>query len=80
MLSSTRMHRILKITAIAGFSLNVLAMVLLFLYGIVSDGVESWLPFWIVFSIGIPISGVLYETIKLREYLRDILGVLSKQT
>lgn len=80
MLSSTRMHRILKIVAIAGLTLNVVAMVWLFFYGIVNEGVESWLPFWIVFSIGIPINGVLYEAIKMREYLRDILGALSKQT
>ena len=78
MMSSTGLHRFFKILAVAGTALNLLAMVLLFLYGIANDTVNDWLPFWIVFSIGLPLYGVLYEMVKVREYQRDILAALSK--
>ena len=78
MMSSTGFHRLFKVLAIAGTALNLLAMVLLFLYGISKETVDAWLPFWIVFSIGIPLNGVLYELVKVREYQRDILASLSK--
>ena len=78
MMTSTGFHRLFKILAIAGTVLNLLAVVLLFWYGLAKESVDAWLPFWIVFSIGIPLYGMLYELVKVREYQRDILATLSK--
>ena len=77
MMSSTGLHRFFKVLSVAGTALNIVAMVLLFIYGLAKGSVEAWMPFWIVFSVGIPLNGILYETVKVREYQRDLLEKLT---
>jgi hypothetical protein len=79
MLTSTRIHRLLKILAIAGLGLNLLGAVGFYIYAVPSNQLAAWLACWIAFAIGIPLYGILYEAVKLREYLRDILKALSEK-
>ena len=79
MLTSTRIHRILKIFAIAGLVLNVVGAIAFYIYAVGGGSFAPWLASWIAFSIGIPLYGILYENVKAREYLRDVLNAVSQK-
>ncbi|MBM3510353.1 MAG: hypothetical protein FJX61_09505 [Alphaproteobacteria bacterium] len=78
---STRVLRLLKIASTMGMVFNLLMAVLLVLIAIFWKDSNSmtWTSAWFALSIGIPMFGMLYVTLKNREYLRDVLGALQKK-
>ena len=83
MAASSRILQLLKIISIAGMSLNVLGflffLVILLVQRETMAGMQIWIVLWYISTIGIPMYGMLYVAIKMREYLRDISGSLLKQ-
>ena len=82
-MASTQLNRLLKILSVAGIflSLIVAAVFLVFALAGAIGGREPasvWIIVWNAFFIGLPLYSLLYATLKLREYLRDILQVLKK--
>ncbi len=81
--TSTRVLQFLKALSIAGIALNGVAFVIILLYGLFKSKAMThdlfWMLLWGTFSVGMPMSGILYASLKAREYLRDIHGALSKK-
>lgn len=80
--SSTRLLLILKIVAVAGIFLNlvgvgVIVLVMLFKAGVASK--DLWIAMWGTFCVGLPGFGILYGTLKVREYLRDLYFLMEKK-
>ena len=82
-MASTQLTKLLKILSVAGIflSLIVTAVFLVFaLVGAIGGGEPAsvWVIVWNAFFIGLPLYSLLYASLKLREYLRDILVELKK--
>ena len=79
MSASTQFTHLLKITSVAGvFVCLVLgtSSVIWIIFGAV--GRELPVMVWGTLFVALPIFGMLYVALKLREYLREILAVLNK--
>ena len=78
MSASTQLTYMLKIASVAG----------IFVCLVLGTASVIWIPFgatieilvlmWGTLFLGLPMFGVLYVSLKLREYLRDILAALEK--
>lgn len=83
MAASSRILQLLKIVSIAGMFLNAFGFIIFL--GILlweretMAGTQIWIVMWFISTVGIPMYGILYVAIKMREYLRDISGSLLKQ-
>ena len=78
---STRVLRWLKIISITGLVFQFGMGLLMFLAAIFwAPAGFTWVYLWFVLTIGVPMFGMLYVMIKLREYLRDIVGLLQKNS
>lgn len=77
------LFRMLKIVAVAGLAIHAFIFVVLILGFVFSIDLvkrsEAWVTLWGAFSLGLPLYGILYVTVKLREYARDIHASLAKQ-
>ena len=84
MAASSRILQLLKIVSIAGMSLNALGFLIFLVILLVQRetvaGMQIWIVMWFISTVGIPMYGLLYVAIKMREYLRDISGSLLKQS
>lgn len=79
MSASTQLTKLLKITSVAGiFVCLVLGTVSAIWIVLGATAVELLVLLWGTLFLGLPLFGVLYVALKLREYLRDILGALEK--
>ena len=79
MQASTQLTSLLKITSVAGiFVCLILGLVsaVWIVFGVAK--VEIMILMWGTLFLGLPMFGTLYLAVKTREYLRDILGELSK--
>jgi hypothetical protein len=82
---SSRVLRLLKIASITGLVFNVLMAVLLVLVALFWRDAPSemrtgsWVLAWFTLSLGLPLFGMLYVTLKNREYLRDVLGAVQRK-
>ena len=79
MQASTQLTSLLKITSVAGiFVCLILGLVsaVWIVFGVAK--VEIMILMWGTLFLGLPMFGTLYLAVKMREYLRDILGALSK--
>ncbi len=81
--ASSQLSQFLKIASIAGIfiSLTVTAVFLVIaiigaLFG--EEPTLAWVIAWDAFFVAFPLTGILYMSLKLREYLREILGTLQK--
>ena len=83
MAASSRILQLLKIISIAGMALNALGLLIfvaiLLLQRETMAGTQIWVVMWFISTVGIPMYGVLYVAVKMREYLRDISASLLKQ-
>ena len=78
---SSRVLRWLKIISIMGLVFQVGAAILLFLIAVFwADSNRTWIALWFVLSVGVPMFGMLYVMVKVREYLRDIVGALQQSS
>jgi hypothetical protein len=83
MAASSRILQLLKIVSIAGMALNALGflifLVILLVQKEIMAGTQIWVLMWFISTVGIPMYGILYVAVKMREYLRDISSSLLKQ-
>ena len=79
MQASTQLTSLLKIAGVAGIFVSViigLVSAVWLIFGVAR--VEILVLMWGTLFLGLPMFGVLYIAVKMREYLRDILGALEK--
>ena len=80
MLTSTRLTHLLKIQSVAGIAVSFavfLFFVVVILLGETKE--DAWVAMWYAYFIGLPLYGILYVALKLREYLREIEAALLRQ-
>ena len=80
MLRSTRLTHMLKIQSRAGIAVSISVLVLFM--GAANFGTpdeDVYLTLWYLYFVGLPMYGILYAGLKLREYLREIEAALLKQ-
>ncbi len=82
-MASNQLQKLLEIIAVAGIfiSMIVTAVFLVFALAGAIGGTEPasvWVIVWNAFFIGLPLYGLLFAALKLREYLREILIELKK--
>ena len=79
MSDSTQFTQLLKITSVAGIfvclTLGGISVVWI-IFGATAE--ELLVLIWGTLFLGLPMFGILYVVLKLREYLRDILAALSR--
>ncbi len=80
MLTSTRLTHMLKIQSVAGIAVSI-SVFLLFMAVVMLGTVENdvYVAMWCTYFVGLPMYGILYVGLKLREYLREIEAALLKQ-
>ena len=80
MLTSTRLTHFLKILSVSGIAVSIVLLILLMAAAISGTPTKSFfVGIWYIFFVGLPIYGILYVGLELREYLREIETVLLKQ-
>ena len=80
-----QLNQLLTILAVAGIfiSLTVTAVFLVFAIAGALGGEEPanvWVIVWNSFFIGLPLYGILYAALRLRESMRAVLGEMQKQS
>ena len=79
MQASTQLTSLLKISSVAGIFVSIiLGMVSAVWIMLGVAQVEILILMWGTLFLGLPMFGILYLAVKVREYLRDILGALEK--
>ncbi len=79
MSESTQLTQLLKITSVAGiFVCRILGAISAIWVIVGATAAELLVLVWGTLFVGLPMFGILYVMLKLREYLRDILAALSK--
>ncbi len=79
MQASSQLTTLLKISSVAGIFISIilgLISAVWIVFGVAR--VEILVLLWGTLFLGLPMFGVLYIAVKMREYLRDILGALNK--
>jgi type IV secretory pathway VirB3-like protein len=79
-LTSTRLTHWLKIQSVAGVTVSFAVFVffmLVVLFGETNE--DAWVAMWYAYFVGLPLYGILYVALKLREYLRVIEVALARQ-
>lgn len=77
--ASTQLTSLLKISSVAGIFVSLtLGMVSAIWIILGKAEIELLILLWGTLFLGLPMFGVLYIAVKMREYLRDILGALEK--
>lgn len=77
--ASSQLTTLLKISSVAGIFVSlILGLVSAVWIALGVAQVELLVLLWGTLFLGLPMFGVLYIAIKMREYLRDILGALEK--
>ncbi len=79
MQASSQLTSLLKISSVAGIFISlILGLVSAVWITLGVARVELLILLWGTLFLGLPMFGVLYIAIKMREYLRDIAGALEK--
>ncbi len=79
MQASSQLTTLLKISSVAGIFISVtlgLISAVWIVFGVARA--EILVLLWGTLFLGLPMFGVLYMAVKMREYLRDILAALNK--
>ena len=79
MQASSQLTTLLKISSVAGIFISIilgLISAVWIVFGVAR--VEILVLLWGTLFLGLPMFGVLYLAVKMREYLRDILAALNK--
>ena len=76
--SSTQLTSMLKVTSVTGIFVCLVLGVTSAVWIILGAGhLELLILMWGTLFLGLPMFGGLYVLLKMREYLRDILGALQ---
>ncbi len=77
--ASSQLTSLLKISSVAGIFISLILGLVSAVWIVLGVAqVELLVLLWGTLFLGLPMFGVLYIAIKMREYLRDILGALEK--
>lgn len=77
--ASSQLTSLLKISSVAGIFVSLILGLVSAVWIVLGVAqVELLVLLWGTLFLGLPMFGVLYIAIKMREYLRDILGALEK--
>ena len=80
MLTSTRLTLWLKIQSVAGIAVSFAVFVFFMLVILLGEPNEdAWVAMWYAYFVGLPLYGILYVGLKLREYLREIEASLIRR-
>ena len=80
MLTSTRLTHLLKIQSVAGIAVSFAVFIFFMLVIFLGETNEdAWVAMWYAYFVGLPLYGILYVALKLREYLREIEAALIRQ-
>ncbi len=80
MLTSTRLTHWLKIQSVAGIAGSFAVFVFFMLVILLGESNEdAWVAMWYAYFVGLPLYGILYVGLKLREYLREIEASMIRQ-
>ncbi len=77
--ASSQLTSLLKISSVAGVFVSIilgLISAIWIIFGVAQA--EILVLLWGTLFLGLPMFGALYLLVKIREYLRDILGALDK--
>ena len=82
-MASAQLNKLLKILSVAGIFLSLMVTAVFLVFALVGaiggrEPASVWVIVWNAFFIGLPLYALLYSTLKLREYMRDILQELKK--
>ena len=79
MQASSQLTTLLKISSVAGIFISVTLGLISAVWIVFGQAhAEILVLLWGTLFLGLPMFGVLYMAVKMREYLRDILGALNK--
>ena len=80
MLTSTRLTHWLNIQSVAGIAVSFAVFVFFMLVILLGEPNEdAWVAMWYAYFVGLPLYGILYVGLKLREYLREIEASLIRR-
>ena len=84
-MAATQLNLLLKIIAVAGIFISLIISAVFLVFALVGaaageEPANVWIIVWNSFFLGLPLCGILYGTLTLRETLRDVLGELQKKT
>ncbi len=80
-MASTQLNLLLKVLSVAGIFMSLVLYLLFLVFAIFGfQSGTAWVVMWSAFFIGLPLYGILYTTLKAREYLRDILTALEQNS
>ena len=84
-MAATHLNQLLKIIAVAGIFISLIISAVFLVFALVGaaggeEPASVWVIVWNSFFLGLPLCGILYATLTLREILRDILSELQKKS
>ena len=82
-MAASQLQKLLEIISVAGIFISIIVTAVFLIFALVgaiggSEPASVWAIVWNAFFIGLPLYGLLFAALKLREYLRDILAELRK--
>ncbi len=82
-MASTHLTHLLKILSVAGIFISLVITAVFLVIAVIGalfgeEPATVWIIAWNGFFVALPLSGLLYMALKLREYLREILGALQR--
>lgn len=84
-MAATQLNLLLKIMAVAGIFISLIISAVFLVFALVGaaggqEPANAWIIVWNSFFLGLPLCGILYATLTLRETLRNVLVELQKKT
>ena len=77
--ASSQLTSLLKISSVAGVFISIILGLISAVWIVLGVAqAEILVLLWGTLFLGLPMFGALYLLVKIREYLRDILGALEK--
>ena len=82
-MAASQLQKLLELISVAGIFISIIVTAVFLIFALVgaiggSEPASIWAIVWNAFFIGLPLYGLLFAVLKLREYLRDILAELRK--
>ena len=83
-MASAQLQKLLEAISVAGIFISMIVTAVFLIFALVgavagSEPSAIWSIVWNAFFIGLPLYGLLFAALKVREFLRDILRELKKQ-
>ena len=84
-MAAHQLNQLLKIMAVAGIFISLIISAVFLVFALVGaaggeEPANVWIIVWNSFFLGLPLCGILYGTLTLRETMRDVLSELQKKT